>query len=210
MYGLLINPVLTNQHSPQFGSKLLITLKDVLFFTSQYYILFNWGNIFSYFCFFNKFFLKYLFIYLSLAALGLHCCAWAFSSCSEQWLLLLWSTGSVVVAHGLQSAGSVVVAHRLVAPRHVGSSQTRARTRVPCIGRRILNHCATREAPFCYFWIQLHYGSLSKVKLVLKEELRLNYENHLRGTIFSSPSYYCRIGKQLIPIKVVMGTVCCC
>ena len=33
----------------------------------------------------------------------------------------------------------------LVAPRHVRSSQTRARTRVPCIGRRILNHCATRE-----------------------------------------------------------------
>ena len=32
----------------------------------------------------------------------------------------------------------------LVAPRHVGSSRTRARTRVPCIGRRILNHCATR------------------------------------------------------------------
>ena len=35
----------------------------------------------------------------------------------------------------------------LVAPRHVGSSQTRARTRVPCNGRQILNHCATREAP---------------------------------------------------------------
>ena len=33
-----------------------------------------------------------------------------------------------------------------VAPRHVGSSQTRARTRVSCIGRQILNHCATREA----------------------------------------------------------------
>ena len=32
------------------------------------------------------------------------------------------------------------------APRHVGSSGTRARTRVPCIGRWILNHCATREA----------------------------------------------------------------
>ena len=27
----------------------------------------------------------------------------------------------------------------------MGSSRTRARTRVPCIGRRILNHCATRE-----------------------------------------------------------------
>ena len=30
--------------------------------------------------------------------------------------------------------------------RHVGSSQTRARTRVPCISRQTLNHCATREA----------------------------------------------------------------
>ena len=35
----------------------------------------------------------------------------------------------------------------LAAPWHAGSSQTRARTRVPCIGRQILNHCATREAP---------------------------------------------------------------
>ncbi|XP_066880499.1 phospholysine phosphohistidine inorganic pyrophosphate phosphatase isoform X4 [Kogia breviceps] len=30
--------------------------------------------------------------------------------------------------------------------RHVGSSRTGARTRVPCIGRRTLNHCTTREA----------------------------------------------------------------
>ena len=35
----------------------------------------------------------------------------------------------------------------LVVSRHVGSSQTRAQTRVPCIGRQILNHGATREAP---------------------------------------------------------------
>ena len=34
----------------------------------------------------------------------------------------------------------------LVAPRHVGSSRTRAQTHVPCIGRRTFNHCATREA----------------------------------------------------------------
>ena len=33
------------------------------------------------------------------------------------------------------------------APRHVGSSQTRAWTHVLCIGRQTLNHCATREAP---------------------------------------------------------------
>ena len=29
----------------------------------------------------------------------------------------------------------------------MGSSRTRVRTCVPCIGREILNHCATREAP---------------------------------------------------------------
>ena len=48
-----------------------------------------------------------------------------------------------------------------LAPRHVGSSRTRARTLVPCIGRRILNHCATREAlppvftttPSCLAWV---------------------------------------------------------
>ena len=32
-------------------------------------------------------------------------------------------------------------------PRHVESSQTRARTCVPCIDRQILNCCTTREAP---------------------------------------------------------------
>ena len=37
-----------------------------------------------------------------------------------------------------------------VAPRHVGSSHTRARTRVPCIGRQILNHCAMREVPWLF------------------------------------------------------------
>ena len=37
-----------------------------------------------------------------------------------------------------------------VAPRHVGSSQTRARTHVACTGRQILNHCATREALCCF------------------------------------------------------------
>ena len=29
----------------------------------------------------------------------------------------------------------------------MGSSQTRAQTHVPCIGRQILNHCTTRKAP---------------------------------------------------------------
>ena len=51
----------------------------------------------------------------------------------------LWLTDSRAQAQQLWRTG-------LFAPRHVGSSPTRARTRVPCIGRRILNHCATREA----------------------------------------------------------------
>ena len=37
-----------------------------------------------------------------------------------------------------------------VAPRHVGSSQTRARTRVPRISRQTLNHCATRDTGSLY------------------------------------------------------------
>ena len=55
----------------------------------------------------------------------------------------------------------------LVAPWHVGSSQTRARTRVSCIGRRILNHCTTREVPPHSF---LHQFSLN----INSESLCLN------------------------------------
>ena len=51
--------------------------------------------------------LFYLFIYLFMAALGLRCCAWAFSSCSEGGLLfvavrgLLIAVASLVAEHGL-------------------------------------------------------------------------------------------------------------
>ena len=72
------------------------------------------------------------FIYFfALAALDLHCCVWASSSCSErgcswlwcmgfllEWLLLLWRLWSV------------------------GSSQSKDQT---CIRRWILNHRATKE-----------------------------------------------------------------
>ena len=46
-------------------------------------------------------------MYVCLAALGLCCCAWAFSSCSEQGLLfvavhrLLIAVASLVAEHGL-------------------------------------------------------------------------------------------------------------
>ena len=76
-----------------------------------------------------------------------------FSSCGA-WAQQQWLAGSRAQAQQLQHMG-------LVAPRPVGSSRTRARTRVPCIGRRILNHCATREArefpSFFFFKIYLFY-----------------------------------------------------
>ena len=81
---------------------------------------------------------------------------------------LLTAVASLVAEHGLQAcglqqlwlAGSRAQAQQLwytglVAPRHVGSSRTRARTRVPCIGRRILNHCTTREVLISFFYMQL-------------------------------------------------------
>ena len=80
--------------------------------------------------FFKQFFKIYLFIYLFLAALGLCCCAWAFSSCGERGLLfvavlgLLIAVASLVVEHGLQARGLQQFCPRgLVAPRHVGSSR---------------------------------------------------------------------------------------
>ena len=73
---------------------------------------------------------------LLLWSMGSRCAG--FSSCGT-WAQQLWLMGSRAQAQWLKHTG-------LGAPRHVGSSQTRARTRVPCISRRILNHCATREA----------------------------------------------------------------
>ena len=83
---------------------------------------------------------------------------------SLRWLLLLQTRGSRHAGFsscGLQSQQLWLTSPRaqaqelwrtgLVAPQHAGSSWTRAQTRVPCIGRRILNHCATREALFLTF-----------------------------------------------------------
>ena len=53
------------------------------------------------------FFLINLFIYLFLAALGLHCCVRAFSSCGE------WGLLFVVVRGLLTAVASLVAEHRL-------------------------------------------------------------------------------------------------
>ena len=96
--------------------------------------------------------------------LGLRFCARAFSSCGKRGPLFiavcgpLTITASLVAEHRLQTRRLSRCGSRagLVAPWNVGSSQTRARTHVPCIGRQTLNHCATREAPIFSFLSNLH------------------------------------------------------
>ena len=90
-----------------------------------------------------------------MAVLGLCFCARSFSSCgnwghsSSRCTGLSLSRPLLLRSTGSRRAGAQQLwLMGLVAPRHVGSSQTRARTRVSCIGRQILIHCATREALF--------------------------------------------------------------
>ena len=56
-----------------------------------------------------------------------------------------------------------------VAPRHLRSSRTRARTHVPCIGRRILKHCATREA------LSLNFRTKYGLELASEYEMQLEF-----------------------------------
>ena len=85
-----------------------------------------------------------------MAVLGLRFCARAFSSCGKRGPLFIAVRGPLTIsccgAQAPDAQAQQLWLTGLVAPRHVGSSWTRARTRVPCIGRQILNHCATREA----------------------------------------------------------------
>ena len=83
----------------------------------------------------------------------------------------------------------------LVAPRHVGSSQTRARTRVPCIGRRILNHCATREAPrYCFLNSVLPQGPCTCCSHCLKHP----FAKYLHESILTpvNPQLRCHLFKN--------------
>ena len=108
-----------------------------------------------------SFFLTYIFkiylfiylIYLFMAVLGLRCCARAFSSCGK------WGPLFIAVREPLTIAASLVSEHRLQM-RRLSSCGSRAQLLrgmwdlprpglepvFPALGRRILNHCATREA----------------------------------------------------------------
>ena len=85
---------------------------------------------------------------------------------SLQWLLSLWSMGSGMLARTL-----VVAAHSLVAPRHVGSSQTKNRTHVSWNGSQIPNHWTTREVP-------RHEVLLEQSCFFFLSEVRINIIDH--------------------------------
>ena len=135
------------------NSKDCFLLLDILchFQSGQLYFIFFCSTEFLFF--FNLFI--YLFIF---------CCFGSSFLCEG--FLQLWRAGATLHRHarvshcrGLSHCGAQAPDAQaqylwltgLVAPWHVGSSQTKARTRVPCIGRQILNHSATREAPQRYF-----------------------------------------------------------
>ena len=73
----------------------------------------------------------------------------------------------------------------------MGSSRTRAWTCVPCIGRRILNHCATREA-----WMRLliskYFDKCSSLRqyTYLKDYLKVGWIDPLTFTLASTFSLY--------------------
>ena len=92
-----------------------------------------------------------------MAVLGLHFCARAFSSYGKRGPLFIAVHGPLTVAV------SLVAEHRLQTLR-LSNCGSRAWSlcgmwdlprpglkHVPCIGRQILNHCATREALFLVF-----------------------------------------------------------
>ena len=160
-------------------SILFVLSKKQLFSSLIFSFLWGGGIDFIYSLFFYKFiylfiqfWLRWVFVAerrLSLVAVSRGYSSLRCMGFSLRWLLFaaehrlqvcvlqqLWHAGSRAQAQQLWCTG-------LVAPWHVGSSQTRDRTRVPCIGRWILNHCTTREVPisfliFIIFFLLLTLG----------------------------------------------------
>jgi len=140
-------------------------------------------------------------------ALGLHCCAWAFSSCGEQGLPfvgvcgLLTVVASLVREQPLGAWASVVAAHRLsscgaqalVALWHVESSWTGNQTRVPYIGRQILIHCTTRE-------VQDEALSISFSTLQFSKHT----QTHILSSMFPCFPYILILVKMILNFYIVM------
>ena len=102
-------------------------------------------------------FKRFIYFYLSILGCAGSSLLWAFSSCSERWLLCCdaWASHCFsFCSFSFTKVASLFVVHRLqqlwhmglAARWYVGSSQTRHHTRAPCLHRWILHHWTTREA----------------------------------------------------------------
>ena len=96
----------------------------------------------------------FLFMYLFLVVLGLHCCMRAFSSFGDRGLLsfqcVSFSLQGRLLPQSMSSRGMWASANwwcsGSVVLRHLGSSWIGDRTHVPWVARQILNQWTTREA----------------------------------------------------------------
>ena len=101
---------------------------------------------------------SFFFFNLFLAVLGLCLHARAFSSCGKQGHSSSWCVGLslsrplLLRSTGSRPAGSVVVAHGPSCSTACGIFPDQGSNPCPCIGRQILNHCATREAQPWFFF----------------------------------------------------------
>ena len=89
--------------------------------------------------------LRFIYLYL------FFCLHWDFVAAPGLSLVVASEGYFLAAVLGLSVAVASLVDRGFVALRHVRSSQTMDRTCVPCIGRQILNHWTTREAPLLCF-----------------------------------------------------------
>ena len=81
-------------------------------------------------------------------------------------------------SRGSRRSGSAIVAHGPSRSAACGILPDQGRTRVPCIGRQTLNHCATREAPnhfllTLYIYIHMCRYTYSYTCDAYKDKLKL-------------------------------------
>ena len=99
---------------------------------------------------------------------------------SLQWLLSLQSTGCRCT--GFSGCGTwaphLQFPGPAVALQHAGSSWTRSGTRVSCIGRWILYHCAPREAP-SHDYLCYSFGALGSISFYLADSILVSFGDQL-------------------------------
>ena len=98
-----------------------------------------------------------------MAALGLACCAWAFSSCSGKCSTRRFSLGGLLSLRSSGAWASEAVVRGPGCP--VASSPARRQTRVPGTGRQVPNHWTTREVLRCIFTASLGHKMLGATRL---------------------------------------------